>query len=128
MGAAWIILQDIISFTNINTVSAGGARKPMIFSSLISLVESTPELVPDWSRGPISPGCVVRHGSLAGHNWRRPLWCIRPGRRGSEAGLAEEWSGVEWSGVEYGFLGLFEVGGGGGVRSVSLWLEDPEEV
>ena len=44
---------------------------------------------------------------------------------GSEAEL-------EWSGVEYGFLGLFEEGGGegggGGVRSVSLWLEDPEEV
>lgn len=40
---------------------------------------------------------------------------------GSEAEL-------EWSGVEYGFLGLFEVGGGGGVRSVSLWLEDLEEV
>ena len=47
---------------------------------------------------------------------------------GSEAELAEEWSGVE-----YGFLGLFEEGGrgggeGGGVRSVSWWLEDPEEV
>ena len=38
---------------------------------------------------------------------------------------------MEWSGVEYGFLGLFEEGGGregGGVRSVSLWLEDLEEV
>ena len=36
----------------------------------------------------------------------------------------------EWS-VVYGFLGLFGEGGGregGGVRSVSLWLEDPEEV
>ena len=33
----------------------------------------------------------------------------------------------EWS-VVYGFLGLFGEGGGRGVRSVCLWLEDPEEV
>ena len=43
--------------------------------------------------------------------------------------LRPSWSGVEWS---MGFLDCLRREGGregeGGVRSVSLWLEDPEEV
>ena len=72
-GVPCLILQDIISFTNINRVSAGARPEPMIFRSRLPLVNPPPITRSYWSRRPLSHISFNRRRNDDRPNWRRPL-------------------------------------------------------
>ena len=122
-GVPCLILQDIISFTNINRVSAGDRPEPMIFRSRRPLANPPPITRSYWSRRPLSHISFNRRRNDDRPNWRRPLKV----HHASAAVQAHIQSCVKW--VSWIVLGEGMKGrAGAAVRSVSLSCQSREEV
>ena len=73
-----LILLDIISFTNINSVSAGGDRPSMISRKDLWLVDLPPFHKSVWSTAESPGNCLFRWRNDDRPNWLKPLWWRLP--------------------------------------------------